>query len=68
MPYRTAQRWVAQYRLFGLAALARKKRQNRGKPWLSVVIDDYSRAVTSMPGSGHFCWRFTTVVNVPRRR
>jgi putative transposase len=22
VPYRTAQRWVAQYRLFGLAALA----------------------------------------------
>lgn len=30
IPYRTVQRWVAQYRLFGLAALARKKREDRG--------------------------------------
>jgi putative transposase len=29
--YRTAQRWVAQYRLFGLAALARKKREDQGE-------------------------------------
>lgn len=26
IPFRTAQRWVSQYRQFGLAALARKKR------------------------------------------
>ena len=31
IPYRTAQRWVAQYRLFGLAALVRKKREDRGE-------------------------------------
>jgi putative transposase len=31
IPYRTAQRWVAQYRLFGLAALSRKKREDRGE-------------------------------------
>lgn len=30
IPNRTAQRWVAQYRLFGLAALVRKKRQDQG--------------------------------------
>ena len=30
IPYRTAQRWVARYRLFGLAALVRKKREDRG--------------------------------------
>ncbi|HLJ17031.1 MAG TPA: DDE-type integrase/transposase/recombinase [Bryobacteraceae bacterium] len=30
VPYRTVHRWVAQYRLFGLAALARKKREDRG--------------------------------------
>jgi len=30
IPYRTAQRWVAQYRLSGLVALARKKRGDRG--------------------------------------
>jgi putative transposase len=29
--YRTAYRWVAQYRRFGLAALARKQREDRGK-------------------------------------
>ena len=31
IPYRTAQRWVAQYRRFGLAALTRKKREDRGE-------------------------------------
>lgn len=31
IPYRTLQRWVAQYRLFGLAALARKRRDDRGQ-------------------------------------
>ena len=31
VPYRTAQRWVAQYRLFGLVALARKRRGDRGE-------------------------------------
>jgi putative transposase len=29
--YRTAYRWVAQYRRFGLAALARKQREDRGE-------------------------------------
>ncbi len=31
IPYRTAQRWVAQYRRFGLAALSREKREDRGE-------------------------------------
>ena len=31
VPYRTVQRWVAQYRLFGFAALARKRREDRGE-------------------------------------
>src|SRR4051812_36049931 len=30
IPYRTAHRWLAQYRLFGLSALARKTRDDRG--------------------------------------
>ena len=30
-PFRTAQRWVALYRKFGLAALARKDRADRGE-------------------------------------
>jgi putative transposase len=31
IPYRTAHRWLAQYRRFGLAALARKARVDRGE-------------------------------------
>jgi putative transposase len=31
IPYRTARRWLAQYRRFGLAALARKARVDRGE-------------------------------------
>lgn len=31
IPFRTAQRWVSQYRQFGLAALARKKRTDNGE-------------------------------------
>jgi putative transposase len=31
IPYRTAQRWVALYRMFGLAGLARKHRKDRGE-------------------------------------
>jgi hypothetical protein len=30
VPFRTAQRWVSQYRIFGLIALARKTRTDRG--------------------------------------
>jgi putative transposase len=30
VPFRTAQRWVSQYRKFGLVALARKTREDRG--------------------------------------
>jgi putative transposase len=30
LPFRTAQRWVSQYRQFGLAALMRKSREDRG--------------------------------------
>jgi putative transposase len=31
IPFRTAQRWVALYRKFGLAAVARKNRADRGE-------------------------------------
>lgn len=31
LPYRTAHRWVTQYRRFGLAALARRARDDRGE-------------------------------------
>ena len=30
LPFRTAQRWVSQYRKFGLIALVRKSRDDRG--------------------------------------
>ncbi len=32
VPFRTTQQWVAQYRKFGLMALARKTRKDRGEP------------------------------------
>lgn len=39
--FRTAQRWVAQYQRFGLAALARKKRDDRGaRRTVSVKIKE----------------------------
>ena len=31
IPYRTIHRWLTRYRWFGLAALARKAREDRGK-------------------------------------
>jgi len=31
IPYRTLHRWLTRYRRFGLAALARKAREDRGK-------------------------------------
>jgi putative transposase len=31
IPYRTAHRWVTQYRRFGLVALARRTRDDRGE-------------------------------------
>ena len=31
VPHRTVQRWVAQYRLYGLVAVARKRREDRGE-------------------------------------
>ena len=31
IPYRTVHRWISRYRQFGLAGLARKPREDRGK-------------------------------------
>jgi putative transposase len=31
IPYRTVHRWISRYRQFGLAGLARKAREDRGK-------------------------------------
>jgi hypothetical protein len=38
LPFRTAQRWVSQYRKFGLIALVRKSRDDRGGRRVSVAL------------------------------
>ena len=40
LPFRTAQRWVAQYQQFGLAALVRSKRGDRGRRGASIRIKE----------------------------
>jgi hypothetical protein len=42
--YRTAHRWVTQYRRFGLAALARKQREDRGERRADGSVAPGSRA------------------------
>jgi hypothetical protein len=37
IPFRSAQHWVAQYRQFGLAALARKKRTDTGEIYFRLL-------------------------------
>jgi putative transposase len=44
LPFRTAQRWVSQYRKFGLIALVRKSRDDRGAR--RVVSPKIKAAVT----------------------
>jgi putative transposase len=44
LPFRTAQRWVSQYRKFGLAAFVRKARDDRGarrvvSPMIKAAIE-----------------------------
>ena len=46
IPYRTAHRWLAQYRQFGLAALARKTRIDRGAR--RVASDELKRAIEGL--------------------
>ena len=67
VPYRTAQRWVAQYRLSGLAALARKRREDRGErrvvsAKLKEVIEGL--ALQKPP----LCWTCTTAAKMRKRK
>ncbi|MBZ5624161.1 MAG: helix-turn-helix domain-containing protein [Acidobacteriia bacterium] len=60
IPYRTAQRWVAQYRLSGLVALARKKRGDRGeRRAVSAKVKEVIEALRSR--SPHFQLQHCTV-------
>jgi putative transposase len=52
--YRTAHRWVTQYRRFGLAALARKQREDRGvrravSPKLKEIIEGLALQKPPLP-------------------
>jgi len=52
--YRTAHRWVTQYRRFGLAALARKQREDRGErcaisPGLKEVVEGLALQKPPLP-------------------
>jgi putative transposase len=60
VPFRTAQRWVSQYRKFGLIALARKTRADRGarrviSPKLKEAIE--ALALESPPLPVRSIWR-----------
>jgi len=54
VPFRTAQRWVSQYRKFGLIALARKSRADRGarrviSPKLKEAIEALALETPPLP-------------------
>jgi putative transposase len=54
IPYRTIHRWLTRYRRFGLAALARKVREDRGKrralsPQLLEVAEALALEVPPLP-------------------
>jgi putative transposase len=60
VPFRTAQRWVSQYRKFGLIALARKTRADRGgrrviSPKLKAAIE--ALALENPPLPVRSIWR-----------
>jgi putative transposase len=62
VPFRTAQRWVSQYRKFGLIALIRKTRVDRGarrviSPKLKAAIE--ALALESPPLPVRSIWRQT---------
>jgi putative transposase len=52
VPFRTAQRWVSQYRKFGLTALVRKSRGDRGGR--RVVSPKIKAAIVTRPGKSPF--------------
>jgi len=54
IPYRTIHRWLTRYRRFGLAALARKAREDRGKrralsPQLLEAVEALALEVPPLP-------------------
>ena len=54
IPYRTIRRWLNRYRRFGLAALARKVREDRGRrralsPQLLEVVEALALEVPPLP-------------------
>lgn len=54
IPYRTAQRWVSLYQRFGLAALARKERADRGtrralSPQMQKVVEGLALQKPPLP-------------------
>ncbi len=51
IPFRTAQRWVAQYRAFGLAALVRKTRGDIGAR--RVISDTIKTAIEGLALESH---------------
>lgn len=74
VPFRTAQRWVSQYRKFGLIALARKIRADRGarqviSPKLKAAIE--APALKSPPLPIRSIWRqirrFAQTIGAPPR-
>jgi putative transposase len=51
LAFRTAQRWVAQYRAFGLAALVRKPRGDRGAR--RIVSETIKTAIEGLALESH---------------
>src|SRR5260370_42249754 len=54
IPYRTVHRWISRYRQFGLAGLARKPREDRGKrralpPQLLAITEALALPSPPMP-------------------
>src|ERR1700674_3087802 len=54
IPYRTIHRWMTQYRRFGLVALARKGREDRGKrralsPRLLEIVEALALETPPLP-------------------
>jgi len=53
IPYRTIHRWLNRYRRFGLAALARKVREDRGRrraPAIEAIHPATSRLLANIRG------------------
>src|SRR3974390_3034965 len=72
IPYRTIHRWLSRYRRFGLAALARKTREDRGRrralsPQLLEIVEALALEVPPLPIGVRIIFYKTPVVNTPRQ-